>query len=36
MKASNRREFLKKVALTGASALVAPGLLATEATEDTL
>ena len=36
MKASNRREFLKKVALTGASALVAPGLLATEAMEDTL
>lgn len=35
MKTSNRREFLKKVALTGASALVAPGLLATEAMEST-
>lgn len=35
MKTSNRREFLKKVALTGASAWVAPGLLATEAMEST-
>lgn len=30
MKTSNRRDFLKKAALAGASALVAPGLLATE------
>ena len=30
MKTSNRREFLKKAALAGASALVAPGLLAAE------
>lgn len=33
MKTSNRRDFLKKAALAGASALVAPGLLATEEKE---
>ncbi len=33
MKTSNRRDFLKKAALAGASALVAPGLLATEERE---
>ena len=30
MKTSNRREFIKRAALAGASALVAPGLLAAE------